>query len=176
MAKRSIIPIKVLSSESKALYDALNEGNDVTAVLVASGFLDACLGSLLETQLLKSKVSEKLLNSNSGVLGTYVSRADLCYALGVIPKPMYKDLVKIAEIRNEFAHSHMELRFHTERISKLCSELTYVSTLKNGNSEEPLIDEKLVSGPRNKFMIATVMINNKLLLRGLELERERKSA
>ena len=85
MGKKIKVPVEQLSEETKALFDVLNEERDLAVILIATSFLDACLKSLLEQCLLESGVTEKLL-SHSGALGAFSARADLCYALGLIPK------------------------------------------------------------------------------------------
>jgi DNA-binding MltR family transcriptional regulator len=168
MAKRPVLPIEQLSAESQQMLDVLNNDSDLEAVLVATSFLDACLGSILNRQFIDSRVSKKLLEP-SGALGNYSARADVCYALGLIQKPLHADLQKIAEIRNKIAHYHQALSFESDAIRKLCADLSYVMSLKNGNTSEPLFNEELILHPRNRFVITTVMINQRLLIIGLEL-------
>lgn len=176
MLQRKVPPIEQLSGESQELFNVLNNETDLAVILVAASFLDICLASILNRKLIDSTVSKKLLGTGSGALGNYSSRADICYALGLIHKPLYKDLVKIAEIRNEIAHYHLVLSFKAESIQKLCSEFSYVASLKNGNTDEPLgIFERMV-GPRNQFVLTAVMISQRLLLIGLGLKHEQKFA
>lgn len=176
MSKRKILPIEQLSAESQQWFDVLNDESDLAVILVASSFLDACLGSILNRKLIDSSVSKKLLDPRNGALGTYSSRADACYALGLIQKSLYKDLQKIAEIRNEIAHYHLALSFESETIQKMCTQLSYVTSLKNGNSNEPLLKPALLVGPRNTFAITAVMMHTRLLTIGLELNRKDESA
>jgi len=171
MPKRQLPPIESLSKETRHLFNVLNEEKDLAVMLVASSFIDACLGSILKRRLKQSSVSEKLLDS-SGMLGTYSARADLSYALSLISKPLYQDLIKIAEIRNEIAHHHLALSFETESIMSKCSQLSYVSSLKNGNTGDSLGMEKWMIGPRNQFVMTTVMISQRLLLIGLGIRND----
>ncbi|MCG8343664.1 MAG: MltR family transcriptional regulator [Chlorobiales bacterium] len=163
MHKRQLPPIERLSKETQHLFNVLNEEKDLSVILVASSFLDACLGSILKRKLKRSSISEKLLDS-SGVLS---ARADLSYTLNLISKPLYQDLIKIAEIRNEIAHHHLALSFETESIMSKCSQLSYVSSLKNGNTGDSLDMEQWMIEPRNQFVMTTVMISQRLLLIGL---------
>ena len=50
--------IPELSEESKDLYDALNEGNDLTCVLIAVNYLDQCLLSILKNHFKKGDTSD----------------------------------------------------------------------------------------------------------------------
>src|SRR5690606_26294472 len=118
-----IMSAEALSAESQKLMDVLNDGGDVAAILVASGFIDACLGSILERQLISSSISERLLDPRGGALGNYAARADLCYALGLLSKPLFKDIQKIGEIRNVLAHSHLALFFNSPEVQKLSEQL-----------------------------------------------------
>ena len=172
MPARTILEIKNLSSDSAKLYEVLNSERDLSAILVAGSFIDACLGSILNIRLRKSSVTDKLLDTRGGAIGSFSARADLCYVLGLINKDMYKDLITISGIRNVVAHHHMEIDFNDPEIQKLCGKLNYVKTLKNGNENEPLIVGDWVDTPRNQFMLAVVMISNRLLLIGLGLKRE----
>ena len=138
MSKRTPLPIDQLSKESRHLFDVINNEKDLPVIVVSTSFIDACLGSILSKKFINSSVSEKILDPRGGAIGNYSARADLCYALGLIQKNLYKDLTKISEIRNEIAHYHLTLSFDSESITKLCSELSYLKSLKQGNTDEPL--------------------------------------
>ena len=173
MTKRKVLPIEQLSNESQKLYDILNNEKDFTVVLVATSFLDACLGSILNNKLIDSCVSKELLGTR-GILGNFSSRTDLCYALGLIHKLLYKDLRKIAEIRNEFAHYHLELTFESEEIEKKCNELLYVASYKLDSTKESAFAH-ILHDSRSKFILTTVMITQRLLMKGLSFNRVHKS-
>ena len=171
MPKRELPPIERLSKEAQELFDVLNKEQDLAMILVASSFLDACLGSILGRKLKRGSVSEKLLDVR-GILGTYSSRADMCYALDLIPKPLYQDLITIAEIRNEIAHHHLALSFASQSIESKCAKLSYVASLKNENTDESLGMERWMTGPRNQFVMTTVMLSQRLLLIGLGIPND----
>jgi len=78
-----------LSQESQALYDVLNDESDLACVLIATSYLDQTLASLLERYFVEGNTSQRLLDPRGGVLGTFASRADLSYCLGLIPKGLY---------------------------------------------------------------------------------------
>ncbi len=167
MPKRTIIPIEHLSMEIQKLHDVLNSEKDLSAILVATSYIEASLGAILERKLIRSTVSEKMLDVRGGVLGTFSARADMCYTLGIINKPLYKDLITIANIRNEVAHHYLELDFNHPKIRELCDELAYVKTLRDGATNKPLIVVKWMVGAKNKFKISVTMISQRLLLIGL---------
>lgn len=121
MPSRTPLPPESLSADSKHLYDLLNEGTDSSVIIVGVSYIDACLASLLAKRLLKSSVTEKLLDSRSGAIGSFAARSDLAYTLALIDKPMYQDLLVLAELRNETAHHHFELSFTSEAIVQGCN-------------------------------------------------------
>ena len=173
MPQKNLPLIEHLSGESQKLFDVLNDETDLAVILVTASYLDACLGSILKRKLIDSSISKQLLDPRSGALGSYSTRADVCYALGLIQKPLYTDLKKIAEIRNEIAHYYLTLNFQSESIQKLCGELLYVASLKNGNADKPLFEEMV--GPRNQFVLSAVMISQRLLLIGLGFNHEQSA-
>lgn len=172
MPKRELLPIEQLSSESRKLYDLVNSETDLAVIVVSASFLDACLGSIINKKLIESSVSMKLLNPQGGAIGSYSARADFCYALGLIEKTLYQDLIKIAEIRNEIAHYHLALSFDSEPIQKMCGDLSYLRSLKNGNTETPLGVWELLVRARDQFVVTAVMISNRLLITGLGIKCE----
>lgn len=99
------------------------------------------------------------------------SRSDTCYCLGLVDKRLYQDLLVIAEIRNQFAHHHLALSFAVPEVVQQCEKLSYVAGLKNGNSDEPLIDAEHLQTPRNQFVLSVVLISQRLLLTGLGVKR-----
>ena len=167
MPSHAPLPPESLSSDSEHLYALLNEGADTSAIIVGVSYIDACLASLLAKRLLKSSVTEKLLDSRSGAIGSFAARSDLAYTLALIDKPMYQDLIVLAELRNETAHHHFELSFASEAIVLRCNKLKYVAGLKAANTGGPLMEEAWLARPRDRFMLTATMIVNRLLLTAL---------
>ncbi len=164
--------IEQLSPESNELFKVLNEADDLSVILVATSFLDVSLASILKRRLRdKSKVTDKLL---AGALSPFVVRADVCYALGLFEKPIYQDLLKIAEIRNKIAHHHLALSFQAEDVAGECKKLGYVASLKNGFSGQPLFLAEYMNSPRNQFVVTAAMISSRLLLTGLGIKRDKE--
>ena len=175
MTKRTIIPVENLSKDVQKLFDVMNSEGDLATILVATSYIDATLGSILKRKLIKSSVSKKLLNTQGGAIGTFSTRADMCYVLELIKKPLYQDLITISKIRNEVAHHHLELDFKNKELESLCNKLSYVTTLKDGNSDNPLIKEEWLDGARNQFTISVMLISQRLLLIGLGLTPNEKT-
>lgn len=166
---RAPLPPEVLSADTEHLYELLNEGVDASVIIVGVSYVDACLASLLAKRLLKSSITDKLLESQSGAIGSFGVRSDLAYSLGLIDKVMYQDLLALAKLRNITAHHHFELSFASDEIAKGCSELKYVATsLATANAGGPSMEDEWIAGPRDRFMLTASMIVNRLLITALE--------
>ncbi|WP_394885975.1 MltR family transcriptional regulator (plasmid) [Mesorhizobium sp. AaZ16] len=162
MAKGLRVPTEQLSEETQQLYDVLNNEKDLAVILIAASFLDVCLRSLLEKKLLEGSVSDRML-SHKGVLGSMSARADLCYALGLLPKRAYQDLGAIAEIRNIVAHHHLTQSFKTGDIAAKCATLDAISLGGTKPDQMP---------PRMRFTLAVTLLANSLLVTALHLQRQ----
>jgi len=168
-------PFETLSAEAQALYDAVNNEPDLPCVLIVSSFLDQCLASLLTHFLIEDRVSQGLV---SGALGRMRVRAEMAYALGLIPASLMKNLTTVAEIRNEFAHSYLTRSFEEARIKDLCNELAYPAIANSvrvdgqtGEVTSPADPWERFFSPRSRFTIASVMMASRLMLTGLGVER-----
>jgi DNA-binding MltR family transcriptional regulator len=167
MAPRPPLPPEVLSSDTEKFFKLLNESQDSSLIVVAVSYIDACLASLLAKRLRKSSISESLLDSRAGPMGSFAVRSKLAYALALIDKPMYQDLQLLSELRNEVAHHHFELQIADPAVAAACMKLGYVSSLNNGLSDKPLMDDSWLASPRSRFTISAMLIAQRLLLTAL---------
>lgn len=79
-------------------------GNPYATVLLAASLLDDFLLQLLESRMIESATTQKLLR-DAEVLGSFSAKIDLAYALALIPEEVFLDLNLIRKVRNDFAHS-----------------------------------------------------------------------
>lgn len=171
MAKRSILPAEALSGDTQAFFDVLNNEPDFSVVVISAAYVDACLAALLNRRFIQSSVSSKVLDARSGSLGSFSSRADACYVLGLVSKALYQDLLVLAEMRNQFAHHHLSLTFETPELVESCNRLSYAMTLKNGDFDEPMFKPGQLSGARERFTVSVVLISQRLLLTALGVQK-----
>lgn len=169
MAKRRILPLKDLSADMQRFFDTLTSSSDLAVILVTASYIDASLASMLRRFFLDGSVVSKLLDIR-GPLGTIASRSDLAYVLGLIDKPLYQALHKVIEIRNEFAHHHLEHSFEAPEIRKLCEELVYLQALYP-REKHPWQVNELLKTSRNTFTLHAVLISQQLVLRGTNVKR-----
>lgn len=169
-----ILDLNDLSKEIKSLYEILKNGTDLACVLIGTNFLDVSLHDILTLSLKKGKTANQILNHNKGFLSSFRSRSDLCYCMGLIDKKIYQDLIKISEIRNEVAHSHILNVFQNKNISEKSDDLTYWKIFYNDYTKR-LFESNSNQAIRNKFVFSVVIISQKLLLKIRGIEKDKLS-
>lgn len=63
---------------------------------------------------------ERFFSENGGVASSFAEKTYLAYVFGVIGPETRKDLTRIRQIRNAFAHAKRHLDFNTQEIIELC--------------------------------------------------------
>lgn len=147
--------------------EELKRETDRGLPLVGAALIDEKLLEILQSFFIEGKSSKKLLIEGNAPLGTFSSRIEACYALGLIDKFEYQEIGLIRKVRNQFAHVKHGLSFHTEKIKGYCSSLT--SDLPEGSNYPT--DE-----PRFRFTNAIVCIVLRLYYRPAWVEKERREA
>ena len=173
-------PIKLeeLSKDTQKVYNILNEESDLACVLIGTSYLAELLASTIKIAFIETSVSQKILDPQRGMIGGFASRADLAYCLGIINKTNYQDLLKIAEIRNKFAHKHLALDFGNTTIRKICAELKTWQMLlldKKEETTEKLTQEQMRSYTRNQFNMSVVLLGSRIHLNALSKRQEKKA-
>ena len=172
-------PLKLeeLSGDTQKVYHALNEESDLACVLIGTSYLAELLASTLKVSFIETSVSEKILDPQRGAVGGFVTRADIAYCLRLIDKSAYQDIIKLAEIRNLFAHKHVALDFGDATIRKACEELQSWRILLLGEKEELPIDateEQMRVRARNQFNMSVVLLGSRIHIHALSKRQERK--
>ncbi len=155
-----------LSAEIQQVFDALNEQPDLACVIAGAAFLDAGLESILRAHFRSHRIGNNLLRPD-GPLGSFAARADLAYCLGLASKDHYEDLRRIAEIRNAFAHNHLQLTFGDARVQEMCSNLREWRTIGWNDAAEDSGPTVRRIAARNKFALSAALISQRLLLTAL---------
>ncbi|WP_050568895.1 MltR family transcriptional regulator [Vibrio jasicida] len=101
-------------------YDTTNKvlkgESDRGAVLIAAAMLELGLAKLLRAKMLPSTSTKDPVFDNNGPLGTFSSKIEMSYRLGVITRKQ-KDMFNIfRKIRNDFAHSADNISFTDPKI------------------------------------------------------------
>ena len=133
----------------------LLQESDVGCALIGTAFLDDCLEALLRASFLNDpQVMERLLGVDRP-LGTFSSRIDVAYCLGLITPDERKELHLMRNIRNHFAHQRRKTTFSEAPVSDLCRNLQGVSH----------------KCPKASFVAVAVVQSALLLLRAVEARR-----
>lgn len=171
------MPVEQLSDDTRHLMDVLNSQADLACVVVGAAFLDTALKTLLSEKFFKSfnssrTITAKLLD-DGGALGSFSARADLTYCLDLVTKPRYQDLCLVMEIRNQFAHKHLQLAFDDSTVREMCGRLNEWKVVLHGEQEDTtseLTPKELTTKARNQFNLSVVLLSNWLLLTALVLK------
>jgi len=163
MSKSRLVEPGSLIADTQAFFDILNNQPDMMIVVVSVSYVDACLAALLQSFLLSSDATKKLLDPSSGALGSFSARSDAAYAMGLIPKALYQDLQELGKIRNKFAHHHLSLVFSDPSVAQLCQKLNYIGTIKNGDFDELVFPEERMPDLKNRFKFTIIFIKQFLI-------------
>lgn len=104
---------------------SLHQETDRGSALMAAAFLDDRLRGLLAKRLVNDKkIADRSFDFN-GPLGSFSSRIDFSYLLGLIPNNARRDLHLIRAIRNKFAHTAAIINFDHPLIKPSCDSLLF---------------------------------------------------
>jgi hypothetical protein len=129
--------------------DELRRETDRGLPLVGAALIDDRLTETLRSFFCESPSASKLIDDANAPLGTFSSRTEMCFALGLIDEYEYTEIGLIRKVRNEFAHAKHGITFSSPRVQGLCSSLK--SDLPQG-ADYPLQD------PRFRFTNAVVCL------------------
>jgi DNA-binding MltR family transcriptional regulator len=102
---------------------SLDPETDRGCALMAAAYLDSELEKLLRKYLVNNDAVQSQLFEHSGPLGSFSSRIDLAYLLGLIGRNAHRDLHLIRRIRNEFGHVPRPISFDDPQLASRCREL-----------------------------------------------------
>lgn len=106
-------------------FESIKGETDRGVTLLVASILDQWLFEILNSFLLKDKVSDELLSGFSAPLGTFSSKIKMCYSLALIDKTEYNILEIIRKIRNEFGHNWEDVSFNTPKIKGQSDKLEW---------------------------------------------------
>ncbi len=105
----------------------IDRHGDRSAAILAASCLEDRLSKLLRAALDEHENIANSMFKGYGPLATFQSKIDMSYMIGMSDTRMHKTMLRIKEIRNEFAHSPRATSFKTRRISDLCSNFRALS-------------------------------------------------
>lgn len=119
----------------------LGRATDGGTVLLAAQTISNDLALLLQSKMtgLNSDLKSKLFKGY-GPMSSFSARTDVCYALGLIDKRLYKDIDYLREIRNKFAHTSAALHLETPSIVEMVQKW---KGLQDGNGRVQFFHKSL---------------------------------
>jgi DNA-binding MltR family transcriptional regulator len=138
--------------------------SDRAAVIVGATMLDELLRDVISVFLIEDTKKADNLFGNNMPLGTFSSRIEMAYCLGLIGEQEYRNLKTIKSIRNDFAHRLIGTSFSESPIKDKCSNIKL--------PKEIYPDEL---PPRDLFRNAVMYSGTLLILRSLQAEKRRCS-
>jgi len=145
--------------------EELKRETDRGLPLVGAALIDEKLLETLKAFFVAGKPSNKLLTEGNAPLGSFSSKIEACYALGLIDEFEYQEISLIRKIRNEFAHSKHGLSFQTEKIKGYC---------KYFKADRPKDLNHSVNDSRFRFMNSVACIVLRLYFRAAWVQKERR--
>lgn len=145
--------------------EELRRETDRGLPLVGAALIDDRLTETLRSFFCETPSANRLLDDGNAPLGTFSSRTDMCYSLGLIDEYEYAEIGLIRKVRNEFAHAKHGITFSSPRVQGLCATLK--SDLPQGG-DYPLQE------PRFRFMNAVVCLALRLYHRPEWVALERR--
>ena len=101
------------------------EETDRGAVLMAASILDEVLLSVIRAFLIESPATEQLIEGFNAPLGTFSSRINAAYAMGLIEDREYIEVEAIRRIRNLFGHSWESISFDHPKVKGQIDKLPF---------------------------------------------------
>lgn len=106
------------------LHKEFSSETDRAAVIVAASMLDELLRTLLIAKLVPvSSSNDELFDGANAPLGTFSSRIESAYRVGLISVKLARDLHLVRRIRNDFAHNIHGCSFEDTRVRSRVTEL-----------------------------------------------------
>ena len=110
-----------------SLIEGLAFESDRGCVLIAAAYLDDSLDELLQASFSQNSVCKKKavepLFSGLGPLSSFSAKIKLSFALELIDEDVFTSLEIIRKIRNEFAHTFVDLSFDTPSVADRVANL-----------------------------------------------------
>src|SRR5712692_9481856 len=92
------------------ILDILHEESDRACAVLGAAYVDFLLAKAVARAMPQgAEVADRLLYNPEAPLGTFSSRIDTAYGLGLVDSDSREDLHKIRTLRNDFAHD-LEVR------------------------------------------------------------------
>ena len=182
-----IAALKRMGDEVGDFFDAIYAEAERGCVLLAQSYMDHAIEEILRGRLKKlSGVNDSELDAlfkPTQPLGSFLVRARLCRAMGILDHNTLKMLTTLAKLRNEFAHEPSPATLTDARVAAIVDRLSDESKKTVSRHADWAVEAKRVIGEvvkqtgvnpsvsipseaRMKFMVAATFLFSFIKLAG----------
>lgn len=144
--------------EAKDFRQSLADESERGCALLAASYLDGQLLLLLTDRLVNDPAVVEDILRPDGPLGSFSSRIDMAYLLGLIGATPRRDLHLIRRIRNDMGHSAKRVSFEDQSTAERCSQMRLTNMRSTGS-------------PRQRFLNAVMGVSTALHTAGVRSDR-----
>jgi DNA-binding MltR family transcriptional regulator len=102
------------------------KGSDRAVAIIAGSLVEARLREALEIRFQRDQKIEAEMFRSSGPLGSFSAKIKLAFLMRALTPEAYKELDRLKDIRNQFAH-HLDIKdFQSQKISGLCANFSLI--------------------------------------------------
>jgi hypothetical protein len=123
MAKKKLLPAE--TTDLAGMAKKIEGESDRGVALIIAAWVDDALGDLLKAYLVQDGKAIEEMFKQMAPLSTFSAKIKAAYLVGLIDKRLLDNLDTIREIRNDFAHSRIDLTFQAESVRARCMNLMY---------------------------------------------------
>jgi hypothetical protein len=113
------------SDDEQKAIERLAKDSDRAAAIVAATIVEIGLTKAIQNQFHPDEAIQRNLFRPSGALGSFGTKIDLAFVLGIYSADARRDLVTMKDVRNAFAHHLDIVDFDSQRIRGLCFNLKF---------------------------------------------------
>jgi DNA-binding MltR family transcriptional regulator len=100
----------------KEILLSISGESDRGAAITSAAWIDFYLTKLLQKYCLPINQKKDIIFGNGGSVNDFSNKIDLCYRLGLINLNTNRSLHLIRKIRNEFAHTNINITFNNSHV------------------------------------------------------------
>ena len=121
--------------EAIRYYDALHRESDRAAAILAASHFEYRLREEIMHKfvVLNSDLRRRIFEN--GPLSTFSSKINIAFALGLYDEETRRGLHNIKQIRNEFAHAPIPVKFDSKKIADICRRIPSKNTIDTDDSD-----------------------------------------
>jgi DNA-binding MltR family transcriptional regulator len=153
-----VMPWTIRDHETPAM-ERFTKGSDRAVAIIAGSLVEARLKEALESRFQRDPKIESEMFRSSGPLGSFSAKIKLAFLIGALTPEAYKELDRLKDVRNKFAH-HLDIKdFQSQRVSDLCNNFSLIE--KHFQEEmPPNVD---LPNPHDVNLVIAIKLRNKKL-------------